>query len=151
MTLLNGALKSCHCPCNAPPPRRLLFLPVIPSSFPPFPPRRARRPSICPLTLTGFSVKQLTRELGLSPGNVSKWQPGQGAGVQGRKFSHTHRRLSQQRRYLFHTHNTLTEPVSASETLNRCTPPPKPFAPQVISSKCVHTGMSPRGVVVRMV
>lgn len=78
------------------------------------------------------------------------------AGSRGRSsgsqiLTHTHRRLSQQRRYLFHTHNTLTEPVSASETLNRCTPPPKPFAPQVISSKCVHTGMSPRGVVVRMV
>lgn len=124
-----------------------------PSSLFPVLPDRPCRSSICPLSSHWFSVKQLTQELCPSPSPLGNCQPGHGVRVQSRKLLTHTTRLSQCCRYSFHTHtraySEFMERVSSIETLNRCTPSP-PFALQVISSKCAHTGMSQRGPVVWM-
>lgn len=74
-------------------------------------------------------------------GSVSNCQPGRGVRVQGCNFSH--KLPSESALKIFVSHNTLTERVSTTETLNRCVL--LPFALQVISSKCAHTGMSQWG------
>lgn len=139
-------MKSCHCPCTALPP--LLFSFFLPSLFP-FPPFSLTTPLLVlhlspELSLVfGQTTDTGTLSFTVSLGSVSNWQPGRGVRVQGRNFSHTLPSESAPKMFVSLTHSALTERVSTTETLNRCIPPP--FAPQVISSKCAHIGMSQRG------